>query len=147
MSTESTRDLIRRSFDVINEAARTGNFDLLDEVIAPDIVDHHTGVSTTPGAAGIKETMAGFTAAFPDFHFNVIDVIADGDRAAVRSTITVTHRGDFMGVPPSGKAVEVPVLDMFRVDHDHVVETWGEMDSIELLKQIDALPASMPGAG
>lgn len=147
MSTEATKELIHRVYATINEAARTKNYDLLDAVVAPNIVDHHKELAgLAPGAAGVKQVMRGFVEAFGDFRFTVEDVLAEGDTGVARCTITGTHRGEFMGIRPTGTAVTLSLIDIFRFAEGKVVETWGESDMLGLLQQLGAIPAQEPSA-
>jgi predicted ester cyclase len=78
--------------------------------------------------------------AFPDFHATIDDIIAEGDKVVLRQTWTGTHKGEFMGIPPTGKRVSFGVIDIIRVDGDKCVEHWGQMDNAGLMQQLGAVP-------
>jgi predicted ester cyclase len=82
-----------------------------------------------------------FFAAFPDMHVTVEDVIEDGDRIATRGRFVGTHRGEFNGVPATGRPVDVKYIDVWRVEDGKAVENWVQMDLLGLLQQVGAVPA------
>jgi predicted ester cyclase len=81
--------------------------------------------------------------AFPDFKGTIDDIVAEGDKLVLRWTWSGTQKGEFMGVPPTGKSVSFGVIDIFRIAEGKVVEHWGLMDSMSLMQQLGAGP--MPG--
>lgn len=149
MSTEENTAIARRAYEILIQALRTGNMaalDALDEIIAADAVDHNPAPGQGPGLAGIKQAFAEFHAAFPDLHFELEDVVAEGDKAACRVTIRGTHRGSFRGVPASGRRINLTGIDLLRFVDGKIVERWGEFDEADLLKQIGVTPpAAQPG--
>ena len=78
--------------------------------------------------------------AFPDFKATIDDLVAEGDKVVIRQTWTGTHKGEFMGVPPTGKSVSFGVIDILRIAGGKVVEHWGLMDSMSLMQQLGASP-------
>lgn len=149
MSTEENTAIARRAYEVLSQALRTGNMatlDALDEIIAADAVDHNPAPGQGPGLEGIKQAFAEFRAAFPDLHFDLEDVVAEGDKAACRVTIRGTHRGSHHGIPASGRRIKLTGIDLLRIADGKIVERWGEFDDADLLKQIGAPPpAAQPG--
>jgi steroid delta-isomerase-like uncharacterized protein len=95
-----------------SEVMSEGKTEVIDELCAPDFVDHDPLPGTT--AAGLKDFVAQIRAAFPDMQVTAEDMIAEGDQLAIRSTMRGTHEGDFMGIPGSGKKVEVSNYDFVR---------------------------------
>ena len=93
-----------------------------------------------PGLAGLKDFYAAYRKAFPDFHFTLDDVLAEGDKVFVRMTIRATHRGEFMGVKPTGKAVTFSKMDIFRIFNGKILEHWDQADRLSLLQQIGVVP-------
>lgn len=142
MSTELNKALLRRSLEgAVNEK----NISILDEILAHDFVEREQlGPGIPPNVEGTKQFFAMILSAFPDLHCTIEDEIAEGDRVVVRSKWSGTHQGEFMGVPPTGKSVTFPVIDIGRVEYNKVVEHWGQADLMGLLMQIGAIPA--PGA-
>ncbi|HEX6030281.1 MAG TPA: ester cyclase [Tepidiformaceae bacterium] len=123
------------------EVVSGGKTELIDELCAPDFVDHDPLPGTSADLAGIKEFVAQIRAAFPDLQVSVDDLIGEGDRLAVRSTMRGTHEGDFMGIPGSGKKVEVSNYDFVRFENDQAAEHWGVIDSAALMEQLGMAPA------
>jgi steroid delta-isomerase-like uncharacterized protein len=133
------KEMAQRWFDeVVNE----GNLDAADEICSPDFVDHDPLPGTGADLAGLKDGVTQIRAAFPDIQAEADDIIVDGDHVAVRSTMRGTHEGDFLGMPASGKRIEVANYDFVRMDGDMCVEHWGVIDSAALMEQIGAVPAA-----
>lgn len=135
MSTEERlKDTYRRIIDAISR----GDTDGLDELVAPDVVDHNPIPDQAAGRDGFKQWMAAARTAFPDLHGTVEDVIAEGDRVAARVSWHGTHRGDFMGVPPAGKRVSFSAFHLVRFAEERAVEWWGTADVPGVLRQLGA---------
>ncbi len=131
----------RRLYDSIN----AGDLEGFGRLLADDFVEHEE----TPGLAPTKEGVLAFfgmqLAAFPDMHMHVEDVIADGGKVVARVRYTGTHRGEFMGMPATGKGVDVNLIDIFVVGDDGLVhEHWGVMDALAMMQQVGAVPAGPP---
>jgi steroid delta-isomerase-like uncharacterized protein len=124
--------------EVMNE----GNLEVIDEICSQDFVDHDPLPGTSPDFAGLKDFVTQVRSAFPDIETTAEDILVEGDRLAVRSTIRGTHKGDFMGIPASGKKVEVSIYDFVRFENDQAAEHWGTIDSAALMEQIGATPAA-----
>jgi steroid delta-isomerase-like uncharacterized protein len=123
--------------EVMNE----GKEEVIDELCAENFVDHDPLPGTSPDRQGIHDFVKQVHAAFPDIETTADDILVEGDRLAVRSTMRGTHQGEFMGIPASGKKVEVSNYDFVRFENDQVVEHWGTIDSAALMEQIGAVPA------
>jgi steroid delta-isomerase-like uncharacterized protein len=123
--------------EVMNE----GKEETIDELCAESFVEHDPLPGTSPDRQGIHDFVKQVRAAFPDIEMTADDILAEGDRLAVRSTMRGTHQGEFMGIPASGKKVEVSNYDFVRFENDQVVEHWGTIDSAALMEQIGAVPA------
>jgi predicted ester cyclase len=134
----------RRFYETVNEAMRTGNTGLLDQVIAGNAVDHNPVPGQSPGRDGIKRAFAEFRTAFPDMRTTVEDMVAEGDKVACRVTVRMTHRGTFQKVKPTGKQVTLSGIDILRFVDGNLVERWGEFDTFGLLQQLGARPAATP---
>src|SRR5438105_1936171 len=140
MSTEANKASMRRFYDeVFNKKNRAA----IDEFIDPNHVDHAAPPGTPDGLAGTKQTLTMFLTAFPDLHFTVEDLIAEGDKVVARLTTRGTQQGAFMGVPPTGKQVTVTAIDINRIVGGKTVEHWLQMDTLSLLQQLGVVP--MPG--
>ena len=124
--------------EVMNE----GKLEVIDEICSQDFVDHDPLPGTSPDFAGLKDFVTQVRSAFPDIETTAEDILVEGDRLAVRSTIRGTHKGDFMGIPASGKKVEVSNYDFVRFENDQAAEHWGTIDSAALMEQIGATPTA-----
>ena len=136
MSEENKR-LISRIYD---EAISSGNYDVIDEVIAPNYVSHGLPMSVN-GPQEFRQSIEIFRSAFPDLYMLVEEQIADGDQVGNQGYITGTHRGAFLGVPASGQQIKVNVISIWRLENSKVVENWVRIDFMGLMQQIGAAPA------
>ena len=108
---------------------------------APDVRIH--GLCSEPIGSGVwKQAMHSLLTAFPDGRFAVEDVLADGDRVAVRQTFRGTQEGAFLGIAPTGRRVTVAATVMYRVAGARIAESWWNADVLGLLRQLDAAPAA-----
>ena len=122
------------------EAVNTGNFDLFDQVVAPDCIDHDPAPGQSPGAAGYRMFFGGMRAAFPDMKVSLETAVQEGDTIAFAYTITGTHTGPLLGVPASGKKIKIRGLQVSKFKDGKMTERWGSSDELGLLKQIGAIP-------
>ena len=137
MSTEENKAVVRRLFEeVVNE----GNLAALDELTTDDLVTHTPVPDITPDREGFRQFLGVFLTAFPTQHTEVHDVIAEGGRVVVRHTHYVTHGGEFMGMPPSGREATVEGIEIFRVADGKIAEMWHQDDVLSLLQQLGAIP-------
>jgi steroid delta-isomerase-like uncharacterized protein len=126
--------MVRRLFeDGVNGADDSA----FDEVLSPDYVNYDMP-APGPGPDGMKAVMGMFRSGFPDMHVELHDVVADDERVATRGVFTGTHQGEFMGVPASGKPIEVNYIDMWRVRDGKLAENWVRLDMATLMEQIGA---------
>lgn len=114
--------------DLDEEAART--------FIAPDFVDHEASPGVAGGPDGYLSTARYMRSAFSGARWQVDDFIADGDKFACRVTFSGKHTGDFLGIAPTGKDVEVQHLHFYRVADGQAKEHWGARDELTLLRQL-----------
>lgn len=139
MMVSSERASLVRRFLV--DAYSEGNLDLLDAIVAEDYVDRNAPPGTAPGRDGVRNLMAYFRGAFPDFHFSIEETIEEGDKIAVRYTVSGTHLGELFGIPPTGKTVSVGGISIYRVAGDRLQEAWVQYDALGLMQQLGAVPA------
>jgi steroid delta-isomerase-like uncharacterized protein len=126
----------------IEEVWNEGKPGTIDEFVHPDFVDHDpAGLEQTRGPKGVRRFVEAYRAAFPDVHMTVEDQIAEGDRVATRWTAHATHRGELMGVHPSGNRVEIAAISIDRISGGKFVESWTIYDALGMMQQIDANPA------
>jgi steroid delta-isomerase-like uncharacterized protein len=112
---------------------------MIDEIVEPG-VQNHTPVEAT-GAQVLKELFAAIHRVFPDLHVTVEDMIEEDDKVAGRNTLTGTHRGEYMGLPPTGKSVTYKEIIIFRFVNGRIAETWGVVDVFSQMKQLGMIPS------
>ena len=134
---EQHKSIIQSIYNIMN----TGDFSKVDQLIASNAVDHEAPPGAPLGPAVLKEFVTMFRAAFPDLKISAEDMIADGDKVAVRAVIRGTHKGEFMGVPATGKQFEVSGIDIIRFEGGKAVEHWGVTDTMSLMQQLGAAPS------
>jgi predicted ester cyclase len=122
----------------IYEAINTGNLALLDKYVAPGYTEHSEGFQ---GVEPFKQQIIAFRAAFPDLRVTIEDLLADGGRFASRTTVTGTHTGDLMGMPPTGKHISVEAIDIGRIQNGQAQERWGGLNMYALLTQLGVILA------
>jgi predicted ester cyclase len=138
------KDLVQRFVDEYQTGADER---ALDELVHPDVLDHSRPPGVAPGIEGIRQQFDGFRAAFPDFRAMILDQVAEGDRVVTRKVFHGTHRGSFQGIEPTGREVEINLIDIVRVADGQIVEHWNCVDRLGLLAQLGALPEVPAGAG
>ena len=129
-------DLISRFYE---EAFNGGNAHVIRELIAPDHVSH-LPTGDHYGPEGVRIDVSCFRAAFPDLHIQIEEMIEADSRVVYRFTARGTHDGPFMGVPASGRKVEIQGIGIDRVREGKTVERWLQYDSAGLLQQLGAFP-------
>ena len=132
---------MRNTYERIN-AGDIGGF---GDLVADDFVEHQGGPGLPPTKQGTLESFRTVLAAFPDWRMTVEDLIGGGDKTVARVTATGTHKGEFMGVPPTGTRVDVQLIDIMRFDSAGLVcEHWGVADMLSLVQQLGVVPAGPP---
>ncbi|MGA3216856.1 MAG: ester cyclase [Acidimicrobiales bacterium] len=130
-------DTVRGMYELFGAGDLDGFFDH----IADDFVDHENGPAFEPTKAGTRQLFAAVRAAFPDLRFAAEDVLESGDKVVARARVTGTNKGDFRGIPASGKSIDVQAIDILRFGADGLVhEHWGVMDIMSMMQQIGAVP-------
>lgn len=124
---------LRRAYDLIN----AGDIDGFSELLADDFVEHEETPGVPPTKDGVKEFFRMYIAAFPNLRMDAEDVFASGDKAVGRVRCTGTHEGEFMGMPATGKDIDVEVIDIVRFGDDGLAhEHWGVMDAMTMMQQL-----------
>jgi steroid delta-isomerase-like uncharacterized protein len=134
MAAQDSGRLVERIFAAMN-AQDWGSF---AELLGPDYVNY--AFPDARGPEGMRQVMSQFFAAFPDMHVDVEDVVAEGERAASRGVMHGTHRGDFMGIPATGKPVRIGYMDIWRFEDGKAVENWVQMDMLGMMQQLGVAP-------
>lgn len=132
---------MRRTYDLIN----AGDLDSFGELLAEGFIEHEELPGLAPTKEGVLELFRGYKAAFPDLRMDAEDILASGDKAVARVKATGTQKGEFMGMPASGKSVDIQLIDIMRFDDAGLVcEHWGVMDMLSMLQQLGAAPEGLP---
>jgi steroid delta-isomerase-like uncharacterized protein len=134
---EANKALVRRFYDAFNK----GDLDALDAFVALDVVDHNPLPGQGPGLKGLKEAMGQFHAGFPDIRVRNEDLLAEGNKVVVRSVARGTNTGSMLGMPPTGKPVEIGAIDIFVVKDGKVVEAWHVEELLQMMMQLGVVPA------
>lgn len=116
----------------------------IDEIVAPDVLIRTPLPVEATGAAALKAVFARLHQAFPDLQVTVQDMIAEGDKVAGRNSVTGTHRGEYMGIGPTGASVTYNEIFIFRFEAGRIVETWGVVDVFSQLRQLQQLGMTEP---
>jgi len=136
--TAATRNkaTLRRLHDAINTGDAEHISNTIDEVVEPDVVIRTPLPVEATGAQALKEVFARLHRAFPDLHIAVEDMIAEGDKVVSRNSVTGTHRGEYLGRPPTGKSIVYNEIFIFRFAAGRVAETWGVVDVLSQMRQL-----------
>lgn len=140
MDPDATKAAARKVYETLNHAVTGGDLEALGSVIAQDAVDHNPIPGQRPGLVEIQRAFREFAAAFSEVTFRIEDILAEGEKAAVRVTVTAVHTGPFLGAPPTGRRVTETGIDILRFSDGKLVERWGQFDELGLLRQLDLLP-------
>jgi steroid delta-isomerase-like uncharacterized protein len=137
MSSEQNKTIVRRAL----EEAWKGNLNVIDELIASDYVGYDpANPEPVRGPEGVKEFVSSYLAAFPDVRITVEQQLGEGDLVATRWTARGTHKGELMGIQPTGKQASVTGLTLSRLVGGKIVEEHTNWDTLGMLQQLDAIP-------
>lgn len=134
---EEDKALIRR---LVEEGQSRGDIEVVDELLAEDFVDHSAFPGVPPDREGVKQLFGALHAAFEDFHAVIHHQVAEGGKVATRKTFHGVHRGEFMGVPPTGKRVAYDVIDILYVREGRITDHWTQVDLLGLMRQLGVVP-------
>ncbi len=137
MFAEQHKAICRRFYE---EIFNQGNINAVDEFMSARFIEHHLPLQEMPrNRQGAKMNFAMLHKAFPDIHVTIEDMVAENDRVVVRLSGRATHLGEFAGVPPTGNAVTLSIIDILRFEGTRMVEHWGLTDRMSMLQQIGAV--------
>ncbi len=142
VQSKENKEIVRRYYE---EALNENRAELLEELIAPDVVNHDplSDETLTPeearGFDGFRRHVEVFHEAFPDGRVTIDDMIAEGDTVAARFTVEGTHDGRFAGIEPSGNKISGSNMVFYRIEDGKIVERWLETDKLEMLEQLGAI--------
>jgi steroid delta-isomerase-like uncharacterized protein len=135
---DELKTLIREFF---RKAYTEGNEQVIDELLAPDVLMHGLGPEPTVGREPFRRWYHAFRGAFTNIHCSVTHVCIEDDLLAVRVLFTGTHSTASLGPPPTGKLVSVTAVVLCRFEQGKVVEAFNEFDHLSLMQQLGAIPA------
>jgi steroid delta-isomerase-like uncharacterized protein len=140
MSLEENKAIIRRLIEALNRQ----DLALLDELVAPDYVEHHRD-HDTKGLESFKQLLTMLHKSFPDFHRTIEDVVAEGDKVWIRLEYTGTHTGEYRDLAPTGNRFTATGVHVWRVSEGKVVETESVHDFLDFYKQLGVIkPKGFP---
>jgi hypothetical protein len=133
----------KATFRRFQDATNTHDAELIsktiDETVVPDVLIRTPLPVEATGAQALKEVFARLHRAFPDLHVTVEDLIEEGDKVVGRNSVTGTHQGEYMGLPPTGKSVTYNEIFIFRFANGRIAETWGVVDVLSQMKQLGVI--------
>jgi steroid delta-isomerase-like uncharacterized protein len=132
---------MRRLYELLS----AGDIDGFGDLVAEDFVEHEETPGLEPTKEGVKQFFRMYRAAFPDLRMEAQDILVSGDKVVARVRGTGTHQGEFMGMPATGKNVDVQLIDIIRFGDDGLArEHWGVFDALAMMQQLGAIPESPP---
>lgn len=135
---ETNKDIVRRYRDAHN----INQLDLLDDIVAADLIAHAQVPNVPPGLEGGKMVHMGVIASCPDLQTRTEDLFAEGDKVVERWSMSMTHTGaPLFGAPATGRRVQVTGTSIYRIADGKIVEHWANMDFIGVLQQLGLAPA------
>jgi steroid delta-isomerase-like uncharacterized protein len=139
MSLDANKTLARRIWD---DVFNNRNMGVADELVAPEAVNHEAGPGApSRGPESLKAAVTWLSAAFPDMHMAIDDVLAEGDKVVLQTTMSGTHRGTFMGIAPTGRRFAQRQVHFLRITDGKAVEHWAVRDDLGFMQQLGAAPA------
>jgi steroid delta-isomerase-like uncharacterized protein len=130
---EENKALFRRAYE---ELWNRGNLSVADELIAPDFINHAASPESNRGPESMRGSVTWARNAFPDLHFEIEELVAEGDTVAGRLTMRGTHQGPLMGMPPTGRSVRTNHMHFVRFREGKAVEHWGARDDLGMMRQL-----------
>ena len=132
----ASKDLVHRFYEEVS----AGNLSIVDELISEDFVEHEVFPGIPANKDGVKQFFGMLRSAFPDLRMEAQEVLADGELVSVRGRFTGTHQGDWMGMPATGRSIDVTAIDILRLGESKFTEHWGVMDAMTMMQQLGAIP-------
>jgi steroid delta-isomerase-like uncharacterized protein len=132
----SNKTTFTQFHDAINTGAVEHISKTIDDIVEPDVLIRTPLHVEATGAQALKEVTVMLLRSFPDLHVTVEDLIEEGDKVAGRNTVTGTHRGDYMGLSPTGKSIAYKEIFIFRFVNGRIAETWGVVDVFSQMQQL-----------
>jgi steroid delta-isomerase-like uncharacterized protein len=137
-SEEENKAHYRRTFE---EVFNQGNLALVDELVAPDFLNHEVSPSmNNRGPDSTRQVVTMLRTAFPDLHFTIEDLVAEGDTVASRVTMSGTHLGPFQGIPPTGRSFQQAHMHFVRFRDGKAIEHRAVRDDLGMMRQLGVIP-------
>ncbi len=137
MTTDTQKMVERIPLEILNKS----NFGLIDEIYSPTFVEHTPQPGVPPTREGFKQTVVELKKAFPDLYYTIDDAIESGDRIVHRLTASGTMKGDFAGMPATGKHATWTEIHIGKVVNGRLTEHWGVVDQLSMLVQLGVVPS------
>ena len=135
---EQNKQLVSQFFETLDRQ----DTEMMDQLVSStNYFLHFSGMPPMDWNENKKEFLAPFTKAFPDLSRNIVDMVAEGDKVAVSINVTGTYKGEFQGIPPTGKQVSFTAMDILTIIDGKITEEWATADMMGLMQQIGAKPA------
>ncbi len=128
----------------LEEVWNGGNLDAVEEYVSPDYIGHDPVSGEVRGPAAVKEFIRSYRTAFPDLRVTIDQQIAEGDLLAERWTAIGTHKGELMGIPPTGKQATVTGISISHISGGKIVEGYTNWDALGLLRQLGVVEVPTP---
>ena len=132
----TNKEIVLQGFKYMNDH----NLDGFKQLLSDDFVNHDMPMPE-PGPEGFKQVLNVFLSAFPDFSMEAESIVCENDNVATRGYFTGTHKGEFMGIPATGKKIKVKYMDMWRFKDGKATENWVRMDNMEMMQQLGVVPS------
>jgi steroid delta-isomerase-like uncharacterized protein len=141
MSLAENKALVRR---FVEEVQSQHKLAVVDEIMDPNMIDHAAQPSSLNSVEAFKQFFGGVLAALPDLKAVIHAQVAEGDKVVTHKTFHGTHKGEFMGIPPTGKKVAIELIDIFRIAEGKFAEHWAVSDMMSLMQQLGVIPPMGP---
>jgi len=130
----------------IEHVLNLGRFDRMNDLVLENFIELDPLPGQQQGREGLKAVLMQFRSAFPDIRWRIDEMVSEGEKVVTRFTWTGTHRDTFLGIPATGRQVEVKGVVIDRLETGKMADSRILMDTLGLLQQLGALP-SPPAAG
>ena len=127
----------RRAYE---ELLNGGNLEVAEDLVAPEFLNHEASPGRDRGPESMRGLATMLRTAFPDLHFTIEELVAEGDTVAGRLTMSGTHRGPLMGMPPTGRSVRQDHMHFVRFQNGKAIEHWGVRDEMGMMQQLGVIP-------
>jgi steroid delta-isomerase-like uncharacterized protein len=145
MSLEDNKTIVRAFVETVWNRRQ---LDRSGELVAPDFVDHAPMPGQAPGLEGVKRNWAMYLDAIPDFRVTIEELVAEGDKVAVRRSYEGTHKGELLGIAATGKRLQFGGISIFRLANGRIAEHWEQLDRLALMQQLGVVagPVARPAS-